>query len=105
MAAAGLYQSSIHSKIAAGALLAAHPRASTRGSWVVDPAHWDGLPVGDTRGTVIELPTRPAPPPCNADADETADGPLPALLTAHLGADIAVARRPLADYALAGTVR
>src|SRR5215218_6322698 len=88
----------------AGALLAAHPRASTRGSWVVDPAHWDGLPTGNTRGTVIELP-QSAPPPCNAGADQTADGPLPALLTAHPAADIAVARRPLAHYALAGTVR
>ncbi|HET7517886.1 MAG TPA: IS21 family transposase [Actinomycetes bacterium] len=25
-------------------LLATHPRAAGRGSWVVDPTHWDGLP-------------------------------------------------------------
>jgi transposase len=89
---------------AGGALLAAHARARTRGQWVVDPAHWDGLPVGDTRGTVVELPARAALPPCNADA-ETGDGPMAALLTAHPEAEVAVARRPLADYALAGGVR
>lgn len=27
-------------------LLAAHVRARTRGSWVTDPSHWDGLPDG-----------------------------------------------------------
>lgn len=27
-------------------LLAGHPRARVRGSWVVDEAHWDGLPDG-----------------------------------------------------------
>jgi hypothetical protein len=26
--------------------LATHPRARRRGSWVVDEAHWDGLPDG-----------------------------------------------------------
>jgi hypothetical protein len=94
---------------AGGALLAAHARARTRGQWVVNPGHWDGLPVGDTRGTVVEPPARAALRPCNADADaqtvETGDGPLAALLTAHPGAEVAVARRPLAHYALAGTVR
>ena len=42
-----------------GALLAPHRRASVRGSWVVDPAHWDGLPDGRTRATVVEFPSSP----------------------------------------------
>ena len=41
--------------------LATHPRARERGTWVVDPAHWDGLPDGHTRAVVIDQPTRPAP--------------------------------------------
>ena len=27
-------------------LLAVHPRATRRGSWIIDPRHWDGLPDG-----------------------------------------------------------
>jgi hypothetical protein len=44
--------------------LATHPRARERGSWVVDPTHWDGLPDGHTRAVIVEPPTRPflAPP-------------------------------------------
>src|SRR5215217_8252619 len=48
-----------------GGWLATHRRARKRGSWVVDPAHWDGLPDGHTRAVVLEPPTRPsssAPP-------------------------------------------
>jgi transposase len=105
----------LSSDAAAGALLATHPRAGTRGSWVVDPTHWDGLPDGRTRRTVLEPDPPPAPPGHDVgphDPDHRADppatvrgGPLAALLTAHAGADVAVARRPLADYALAGAVR
>jgi hypothetical protein len=56
--------------------LATHPRATERGSWVVDPAHWDGLSV-----------RTPADP-----------NPLDALLASHHAAGVPVARRPLTDY-------
>lgn len=74
-------------------LLAAHTRASGRGQWIIDPTHWDGLPDGHTRATVVDLPTRPAPPgPIPAEP-----GPLAAVL-AHHRADVEVARRDLATY-------
>lgn len=79
----------------AGTLLALHPRAPRRGSWVVDQAHWDGLPDGHTRATVVALPGR----------GERRSGPDPdpgcglgALLTRHHAAGIEVGRRPLASY-------
>jgi len=80
-----------------GQCLAVHPRAATRGSWVVDQTHWDGLPDGHGRATTTD------PPPCLADpGDQPAAGdqpdPIAALLTAHLAAATPVARRPLADY-------
>lgn len=85
------------------ALLAAHPRAATRGSWVVDPAHWDGLPDGHTRRTTVD------PPPCLADAEDVAvpDGgpnPLAALLARNHAAATPVGRRPLTSYAAAAAV-
>jgi transposase len=87
------------------ALLATHPRASARGSWVVDPAHWDGLPTGTGRATVTEPPSDPATPRPAAAAAATS--PLAALLTRHHDADIPVRRRPLSTYQhaadLAGT--
>ena len=43
--------------------LATHQRARERGSWMVDPSHWDGLPDGHTRAVVIDQPTWPTPPP------------------------------------------
>ncbi len=73
--------------------LATHPRARERGSWVVDPAHWDGLPDGHTRAVLIEQRTRPAPPPSSGVALE----PLSVLL-ARRHADIEVAARSLTDY-------
>ncbi|QGF22343.1 IS21 family transposase [Raineyella fluvialis] len=74
-------------------LLTTHTRATRRGQWVIDPAHWDGLPDGHTRATVIELPTRPAA----ASVDGAGTGPLAAVV-AHHRADVAVARRDLAAY-------
>jgi hypothetical protein len=77
-----------------GGWLATHRRARERGSWVVDPAHWDGLPDGHTRAVVVEPPTRPsASTPARSDEFE----PLSSLL-ARPHADIAVAARPLSDY-------
>ena len=77
-----------------GELLAVHPRATSRGSWVVDPAHWAGLPDGHTRATVVETtPGLPAAP-CALDAPN----PLAALLNANTHASVPVAHRPLTDY-------
>ena len=78
-----------------GALLAHHARAISRGSWVVDHSHWDGLPDGHTRATVIDLP-RPEKRTSTAD-----DPPLVGLLPHRRAADVAVATRPLSDYAAA----
>ena len=80
-----------------GGWLATHRRARERGSWVVDPAHWDGLPDGHTRAVVME-PTRPSSRP-SSSPPPGGDGlePLSSLL-ARRHADIPVAARPLADY-------
>jgi len=78
---------------AGGQLLAAHPRAARRGSWVTDPAHWDGLPDGHSRAVTRDLP--PAQAPAGQPA---APGLLAALLAGHAAAATPVARRPLADY-------
>jgi len=79
--------------------LATHPRARERGSWVVDPAHWDGLPDGHTRAVVIEQPTRPTPSPTTSPGAERGVclEPLSSLL-ARRHADVEVAARPLSDY-------
>ena len=75
-----------------GGWLATHPRATQRGSWQVDPAHWDGLPDGHTRATTLD-PTPPGPDRAGTGPLE----PLTALLTRR-HADITVATRPLTDY-------
>jgi hypothetical protein len=41
-------------------LLATHPRAAGRGGWVVDSAHWDGLP---------NRADAPSTPPCMGDCE------------------------------------
>ena len=83
-------------------VLAVHARAVVRGTWVVDPTHWDGLPDGHTRSTVVEAPRRGGDPlpPCAADAGETADepNPLEALLIRSALAATPVARRALTTY-------
>jgi transposase len=85
-----------------GALLAAHPRATSKGSWMVEPGHWDGLPDGHTRTTTTHdhdlLPCER-----DDDHDRTGDDPLRALLVRHHAADVTVARRPLTDYAAAAS--
>ena len=91
--------SSTPSPVDGGGWLATHPRATRRGSWVVDPAHWDGLPDGHTRATIVEPADRshrPAPPAGSALE------PLAALLHRR-HADIPVAARPLTDYHTAAT--
>lgn len=59
-----------------GELLARYARARTRGSWIIDPAHWNDLPDGHTRSTVIELPHRKL----TAAPAAVAEAPLPGLL-------------------------
>lgn len=77
-------------------VLAVHPRATTRGQWMVHPAHWDGLPDGHTRAITMDPPaTAPVPGRRLAAAERE---PLAALLSANPAAATAVAARPLAFY-------
>ncbi len=70
--------------------LAVHPRAHVRGSWVVDEAHWEGLPVlGDPAVELIQ-------PVCANDAELMA--------SRSAKAHIAVARRDLSTYDAIGAV-
>jgi hypothetical protein len=84
---------SIHAlAVDGGGWLATHPRATRRGEWVIDPAHWSGLPDGHTRATTTEpVPTVHPSRPRRLE-------PLSALLTRR-HADLTVAARPLTDYA------
>ena len=80
-----------------GGLLAVHPRARQRGQWVVDQAHWDGLPAGGTRATILDPPPDPfGPRPASASGQPPAA--LSALLTANPAANAPVATRSLRDY-------
>jgi hypothetical protein len=81
-----------------GGWLATHPRATRRGTWMVDPAHWDGLPDGHTRTTTVET----AGPGRLDTATQPAAEPLAALLIRR-HADLTVAARPLSDYTHAAT--
>ena len=78
-----------------GGLLATHPRAARSRSWVVDEAHWDGLPDGHTRAVTTIV----------ADLEAARDRrkPRPDAPPAHVAAAmrIGVGARPLADYAAA----
>jgi transposase len=77
-----------------GELLAVHPRAAVRGSGVIDPAYWDGLPDGHTRATIVDPPDLP-PAPAPAAGEPS---PLAALLARKPAAATQVARRPLSTY-------
>lgn len=79
-----------------GAWLASHPRARQRGTWVIDPAHWDGLPDGHSRAV-----TRDTDPPSNGTSP--GEPPLVALLAANHRASAAVTARPLSVYDSAAT--
>ena len=80
-------------------LLATHPRATGRGGWVVDQAHWDGLPD--------RADTQPLPP-CADDGElapvEAGQLELPGIAGwAQLpAARVLVATRTLATYDHAG---
>jgi hypothetical protein len=89
----------IHALTAAGqetTLLAVHPRATRRGSWVIDPRHWDGLPDGTTRATTDRVPD-PADALLAAPQPQRAH-PLEALLIGSKATQIVVRHRPLATY-------
>ena len=75
-----------------GGWLATHPRATRRGTWMIDQAHWDGLPDGHTRATTTQTP-----PPVLSIGSAALE-PLSALLVRR-HADLSVAARPLTDYA------
>ena len=97
---AGREQIAIHA-VGAGQLLAVHRRAARRGSWVVDPAHWDGLPDGHTRRTIVDNhpATGPAAAPSSGQPDPAGEpNPLQALLTRSPAAATPVAHRPLQTY-------
>jgi transposase len=81
-------------------LLAAHPRAAHRGSLVVDPAHWEGLPDGHTRAVTLDpvTLTSAAPPAAPLPSAGTEPNPLATLLTSRPVAATPVAHRPLLDY-------
>jgi hypothetical protein len=85
-------------------LLAVHPRAAERGSWVVDETHWDGLPDGTTRATTVAAD---GPFARRGDDGETGGpNPLAVLLHRSAAAQIPVSRRPLTAYdAAAGLTR
>ena len=86
-----------------GHWLATHPRATTRGSLVIDQAHWDGLPDGNTRAVVVDRVEPFRPPRSGSESGGTGGlEPLSSLL-ARRHADIIVATRPLTDYAQAAT--
>jgi transposase len=85
-----------------GGLLAVHPRARQRGQWVVDESHWDGLPDGTTRATVLDPPPDPFGP--RSGAVVTPPSTLAALLTVNPGATAVVAQRSLRDYERAAGV-
>jgi hypothetical protein len=78
------------------AVLAVHPRARQRGQWVVDEAHWNGLPDGRTRATTVDPPPDPFGP--RPDAAHQSASPLAALLTVNPAATAPVAVRSLLDY-------
>lgn len=83
-----------HQTESGGMVLASHRLATQKGSWVIDPAHWDGLPDGHTRATTtgtgdITALTRPGRP---VDL-----GSLAAVLAAR-APDVQVAVRSLAAY-------
>jgi transposase len=81
-----------------GGVLAVHARARRRGCWVVDPAHWDGLPDGHTRATFVDSPNCPPRRRPGAAPRQQAANPLAALLAAHPAAGTTVARRDLSAY-------
>jgi hypothetical protein len=82
-------------------LLAVHPRARRRGQPVIDPAHWDGLPDGHTRATIVETAGQPGR---TRRVGEAGVDVLTALLALNPAAAAPVAQRSLRDYEQAAGV-
>ena len=80
-------------------LLAVPRRATRRGSWIIDPRHWDGLPDGYRRATTDRVPD-PSDTP-GPDLVATAPNPLEALLTRSAATTVRVGRRCWAAYHIA----
>ncbi|WP_455770762.1 Mu transposase domain-containing protein [Streptomyces chartreusis] len=81
-------------------LLAVHPRAHARGSWVVDSSHWAGLPDDTGRRTTTQVPDVAVRP----RQDGPCDSPLQNLLNRSAAAQVSVSKRPLSFYDdIAGT--
>jgi transposase len=80
-----------------GAWLATHPRAAARGTWVIDPTHWDGLPDGRTRATTIDDLDR-----ARRRRDRGAVLEVPAHVARAMTVPVGV--RPLADYGTAAGI-
>jgi transposase len=95
-----------------GTVLAVHHRAQAKGTWTVDPTHWDGLPDGHTRATT----TRDADLDADAEADvmdlqaararrrRNQDSPSDLPVHVQQAMSVAVAARPLEHYAVTGPV-
>jgi transposase len=82
-----------------GGLLAVHPRARKRGSWMVDESHWDGLPDGHTRATILDPPTEPRVRPSrHAGTDLSTTDVLSTLLAVNPAAATPVVQRSLSVY-------
>jgi hypothetical protein len=81
-------------------LLPVHPRATGRGSRIIDPAHWDGLPDGHTRATTTSHETIPDHPGDELAARRRGQptGTLRFLLAGADAAHVEVGRRPLSVY-------
>jgi len=73
--------------------LATHTRARAKGSWVIDPRHWDGLPDG----TRPERGPKAVPSGSSVDLDPEADT-LARLIVRTAVSAIPVARRDPATY-------
>jgi transposase len=84
-----------------GGLLAVHPRARKRGQWMLNESHWDGLPDGHTRATIVESAHQPSRTRRITDAGADV---LAALLALNPAAAAPVAQRSLRDYERAAGV-
>ncbi|MGH3098859.1 MAG: Mu transposase domain-containing protein, partial [Streptosporangiales bacterium] len=79
-----------------GELLAVHSRAGQRGQWVIDDAHWAGLPDGHTRAVTLEFGLDGCRSPEQMPLPEP--DPLAGLLARNHAAATEVATRPLSVY-------
>jgi transposase len=79
-------------------LLACHPRARQRKTWMIDPQHWRGLPDGHTRAVCVEGAATASQPANGSGGGRDHDAPLAALMNRNAVAATPVARRSLDVY-------